>query len=65
MSTTLMRASRMSDEQIDRHEALVQAGFRVREVRGGYDLINDERDVHRGPFETRGEAWEAAEELVP
>lgn len=65
MSTTMMRACGMSEEQIDRHEQLVRAGFRVREVKGGFDLINDKREVHRGPFETRGEAWEAAEELTP
>ena len=60
---TLMKAAGMSDAQIEQHEALVARGYRVREAKGGYDLVNEEREIHRGPFSTREKAWRAAEEI--
>jgi biotin operon repressor len=62
-SRTLMAACGMSREQIERHEALVQRGYGVREVKGGFDLVNPEKEIHRGPFATREAAWQAAEEI--
>lgn len=60
---TLMRASGMSDREIDAHRALVDAGFTVRERGGGHYLRNVEREIERGPFATREQAWRAAEEI--
>lgn len=62
-SRTLMRASGMSDAQIDRHEALVRAGFTVREAADGYYLCRD-GEVERGPFRSRNLAWQAAEGMT-
>lgn len=60
---TLMRASGMSDREIDAHRALVDAGFTVREQANGYYLRNVDREILRGPFATREQAWRAAEEI--
>lgn len=60
---TLMKASGMNDRQIEQHEALVSRGYRVREVKGGYDLLSDDKEIHRGPFASRKKAWQAAEEI--
>lgn len=61
-SDTLMKTSGMSEAQIDRHKALVERGYRVRDAAGGFDLVNDEKEIHRGPFRTRETAWSAAEQ---
>jgi len=62
MSETLMRAAGMNDAQIEQHKALVALGYTVREVAGGYDLVNEDKEIRRGPFRSRELAWRAAEE---
>lgn len=59
MGKTLMRASGMTDEQIERHEALVGAGYLVT---SDNRWKNDRLDIVRGPFPSRDAAWRAAEE---
>lgn len=59
---TLMKASGMNDSQIERHKALVARGYTVRDGAGGYDLVNEDKEVRRGPFRSREAAWQAAEE---